>query len=260
MKKILKYTVFDLARSKWLWFYFGFYLLSGFILLFLNNNIHSGMINLMNLVIVLSPLICTILGVIYNYNSRDFVELLLSQPIKRQEIFLGQYFGLSIALSIALSLGIFIPFFFYGIFKSGEIWNLISLVISGILLNFIFTGLALFIGIVFENKIMGFGLSIFIWLFAAIIFDGLFLLSLFLFSNYPLEKLTIIATMLNPIDLARIHIILNLDNSVMLGYSGAVFSKFFGSGKGIILSLLTNLAWIGIIVFIIKRAGDRKDF
>ncbi len=64
MIKILKYTIYDLSRSKWLYFYLGFYLAAGFILLFLNHNLHSGIINLMNLVLVVSPLICTVLGVI----------------------------------------------------------------------------------------------------------------------------------------------------------------------------------------------------
>jgi Cu-processing system permease protein len=260
MKKIFKYTIYDLGRSKWLYFYFGFYLAAGFMMLFLNNNLHTGMVNLMNLVIVLSPLICTILGVIHNYNSRDFVELLLSQPIKRHEIFLGQYFGLSVALSAALATGILIPFIFYGLLKSSEIWNLLSLVISGILLNFIFTGISLLVGILSENKIMGFGIAIFIWLFTAVIYDGLFLLSLFIFNNYPLEKFTIFASILNPIDLARIHIILNLDNSAMMGYTGAVFSKFFGSFTGMLISLGVNVLWIGSITFFIKKAGDKKDF
>ncbi len=62
-----------------------------------------------------------------------------------------------------------------------------------------------------ENKIKGFGYAILMWLFFAVIYDGLFLISLVVFNEYPLEKFSLIATMSNPIDLSRILILLKLD-------------------------------------------------
>ena len=102
MIKILKYSFYDLMRSRWSYVYFIFYLLLGFVLLFLNNDVSKAVITLMNVIIVLVPLIGTIFGVMYYYNSREFTELLLAQPIKRSSIFLGQYLG--VAFSLALSL------------------------------------------------------------------------------------------------------------------------------------------------------------
>ena len=55
----------------------------------------SGITNLMNIALILCPLISIIFGTMYFYNSRDFIELLLAQPIKRKAIILGQYLGLS---------------------------------------------------------------------------------------------------------------------------------------------------------------------
>jgi len=57
---------------------FLFYLALGFVLLFLNNNVSKAIITLMNIIIVLTPLIGTIFGVMYYYNSREFTELLFS--------------------------------------------------------------------------------------------------------------------------------------------------------------------------------------
>ena len=93
MLKILKYSYFDLARSKWSYIYFLFYLLLGFLLLFLNNDLSKAIITLLNLVVILVPLIGTIFGVMYFYNSREFTTLLLAQPIKRSDIFMGQFLG-----------------------------------------------------------------------------------------------------------------------------------------------------------------------
>ncbi len=126
MFKIFKYSFFDLMRSRWSYIYFLFYLALGFILLFLNQDVSKAVITLLNIIIVLTPLIGTLLGVMYFYNSREFTELLLAQPIKRSDIFLGQYLGISISLSISLVVGLGIPFLAYGLFQSAEIFNFLS--------------------------------------------------------------------------------------------------------------------------------------
>ena len=121
MLKILKYSIYDLLRSRWSHVYFAFYLMLGFVLLFLNNDINKAVITMMNIIIVLTPLIGTIFGVMYYYNSKEFTELLLAQPLKRSSIFLGQYLGVALSLSMSLILGLCIPFVFYGLFKSAAI-------------------------------------------------------------------------------------------------------------------------------------------
>ena len=69
-------------RSRWSYVYFAFYLLLGFVLLFLNTDVSKAVITLMNVVIILVPLMGTLFGVMYYYNSKEFIELLLAQPIK----------------------------------------------------------------------------------------------------------------------------------------------------------------------------------
>jgi Cu-processing system permease protein len=206
------------------------------------------------------PLIGTIFGVMYYYSSREFTELLLAQPIKRSSIFLGQYFGVALSLSMSLIIGLGLPFVFYGIFRSSAIWDFSLLLITGTFLTLIFTALAFIIALANENKIKGFGYAILLWLFMAVIYDGLFLLSLIYFEDYPLDKFSLIATMLNPIDLSRVLILLKLDISALLGYTGAVFQKFFGTSLGLIISSGMLLLWVLIPIGIIYRMVKRKDF
>lgn len=214
----------------------------------------------MNIILILVPLIASIFGVMYFYNSREFTELLLSHPIKRSNIFLGQYLGLSISLSLSLLLGVGLPFVFYGLFYSSEILNFSILLITSLFLTFIFTAISFIIALKNENKLKGFGIMIIIWLFFAIVYDGIFLFSLILFKDYPLEKLSITMSMLNPIDLSRILILLKLDISALMGYTGAVFRKFFGTELGITLSSVILLLWAILPVLIIKKVSDKKDF
>ena len=260
MLKILKYSFYDLLRSRWSYVYFCFYLVIGFSLLFLNNDTSKAVITLMNIIVVLTPLIGTIFGIMYYYNSREFTELLLAQPIKRSTIFLGQYVGVSLSLSLSLVLGLGIPFLAYGVTQSTAIFDFISLLFVGAFLTFIFVALAFNIALSNENKIKGFGYSILLWLFLAVIYDGLFLISLITFQDYPLDKFSLFATMFNPIDLSRILILLRLDISALLGYTGAVFQQFFGTNIGMILSSSVLILWTVIPAWRIISKSKKKDF
>ena len=247
-------------RSRWSYVYFAFYLLLGVVLLFLNNDLSKAVITLMNVIIVMVPLIGTIFGVMYYYNSKEFTELLLAQPLKRSSIFLGQYLGVAISLSMSLILGLGIPFIIYGLFQSQVIWDFSLLLITGVFLTFIFTALAFNIALSNENRIKGFGYAILLWLFLAVIYDGLFLMSLIIFEDYPLDKLSLFGTMLNPIDLSRTLILLKLDISALLGYTGAVFKKFFGTNFGLIISVIVLSIWVVLPIMRIVFKSNKKDF
>ena len=260
MLKILKYSFYDLMRSRWSYVYFAFYLLLGIVLLFLNNDLSNAVITLMNVIIVLVPLIGTIFGVMYYYNSKEFTELLLAQPLKRSSIFMGQYLGVAISLSMSLILGLGIPFVFYGLFMSNAIWDFTLLLITGTFLTLIFTALAFNIALSNENRIKGFGYAILLWLFLAIIYDGIFLMSLIMFEDYPLDKLSLTGTLLNPIDLSRTLILLKLDISALLGYTGAVFKQFFGTNLGLIVSFTALTLWVILPVLRIIMKAKKKDF
>lgn len=260
MFKILKYSFYDLMRSRWSYVYFLFYLALGFVLLFLNNDLSKAVITLMNIIIVLVPLIGTIFGIMYYYNSREFTELLLALPVRRSSIFLGQYFGVAGSLTLSLMLGLGIPFAAYGLFRSSAIWDFGLLLITGAFLTLIFTALSFNIALANENRIKGFGYAVLLWLFLAVIYDGLFLLSLVILEEYPLDTFSLAATLLNPVDLSRTLILLKLDISALLGYTGAVFKEFFGTRLGLLVSLGTLVLWTWLPIWRLAAQCRKKDF
>ncbi|MCX2743562.1 ABC transporter permease [Mangrovivirga sp. M17] len=260
MKRILKYSFFDMIRSRWSIFYFLFFLITASSLLYMSNDSSRALASLMNIVIILCPLIGTLFGVMYYYNSRDFIELLLAQPIKRRDIFLGEYFGLAFSIVISFIAGITIPFIFYGFGGADTLVNFLTIVVAGSILTMAFLAISFLVAMKNSNKIKGFGLAIIIWLFMAIIYDGLFLMSLFIFEDYPLETFSLAMTVINPIDLCRTLVMLQLDISALLGYTGAVFNKFFGTSQGIIISLFFALLWVAGPVWTISWQCKAKDF
>ncbi len=260
MLKFLKYSFLELIRSYWTIIYFLFYLIIASTVLYFNGDMTKSIVSMMNIIIVLIPLISTIFGTIFNYNSREFTELLLAQPVKRSSLFMGQYLGLAISLSVSFLVGVAIPFLLSGILASDQSSNFLLMLLAGVCLSFCMSAIAYWVALRNENKIKGFGISLFIWLFLAILYDGLILLLLILFNDYPTDNLAIVLTFLNPIDLSRVMIMLGLDISALMGYTGAVFLNFFGTMKGIPVSIISIICWICIPTYGLIRQAKRKDF
>ena len=260
MLRIIRYSFADLIRSRWLYFYTGFYLVLTGALFLISADLSKVMVSLMNAILFIVPLVALLFGVMVQYYIREFTELLLAQPLPRRSIFLGQYLGIATALAMSFLLGAGIPFILSGIFLSGEIWNFSILLLSGVLLSYIFSALGYLLALMHDNRIRGFGLAIVIWLILAVIYDGLFLLGLAWFSDYPLERVAIGVTLFNPIDLARILILLKLDISALMGYTGAVFNRFLGTSTGMGLALVVLATWAIVPVTLIRTISLKKDF
>lgn len=249
-----------MIRSRWAYIYTSFYLLVTLALLYLSYDTSKVIISMTNITLILAPLIGILFGTTYYYNSKEFIQLLLAQPLSRRTIFFGMYGGLAITLCISLLIGIGIPLLLFGVLGDPNVSIFWTLLAMSCILTVIFSLIAFGIAIKFEDKVKGLSLAIFIWLFFAVIYDGIVLLLLLFFKDYPLDHLTIGLILSNPIDLARILIITKLDISAMMGYTGAVISKFIGRSWGMVLITSSLIIWTLIPALIINRLGKVKDF
>lgn len=259
MKKVFRYSFLDLIRSRWTLIYFLFFLLACGGLLYLSGDSTKVVVSLMNVIILLVPLISMIYGLMYMYQVRDYVEILLAQPISRKSIFSGYFLGLSAALSISLALGLLLPLLFFDPSQllSAQ-WLVLTLI--AVVLTVIFSAIACWLVLKHENRLKGFGLGLFIWLLLAMLYDGIFLVLLVAFENYPLENAALGLTLLNPIDMGRVLLIFQLDYSALMGYTGAVFEKFFGTLTGSFVIASAYLLWIAAPVLLLLRKARLKDF
>lgn len=253
--KLLKYIIFDVLRSKVVIVYSLFLMLFTLGILYLGNDISKATISLLNVVLLLVPLISIVFGTMYFYNLKEFKELLLSQPVSRTSIILGEYFGLSVSLAFSFLIGVGTPLMIAGF----TVDNLFLLLV-GTFLTFIFVGLAFLSSVITSDKVKGMGIALFIWFYFSIIFDGLVLSILVFFEDYPLEKVMLLLTFLNPIDLARVIVLLKLDISVLMGYTGALYQKFFGTWIGITTSIVFLILWSLIPTLTSVKIFSKKDF
>jgi len=219
------------------------------------------LLSLTNVMLLFIPLVGMIYGILYIYQSREFVELLLAQPIQRRTLYRGLFIGISTPLMAAYMLGIILPLGWHGVLVPGTIGPSVMVLMLGGVLTLIFVALGFFLGLSFyDDRIKGFGFTIVIWLFLAILYDGLLLVLIFMFGDYPLERFVIAASMLNPIDLARITVMLEFDISALMGYTGAVFNRFFGTSLGMITASVMLLVWVTIPAWAGLRLFTKKDF
>ncbi|HEV8515118.1 MAG TPA: ABC transporter permease subunit, partial [Cyclobacteriaceae bacterium] len=130
---------------------------------------------------------------------------------------------------------------------------------SGLLLTFAFVALAFLASVTTRDKAKGIGVALLFWLYFTLIYDGLVLYVIYSFSDYPLEKVTLVLSSLNPVDLARIIILLKLDLSALMGYTGAFYKNFFGSSFGITYSFLFLILWTGVPLLFALRRFAKKD-
>ena len=252
--KIQKFILFDILKNRIVIAYTLLLAVLAWSVFSLEEDSSKGVLTLLNIVLLTTPLVSIIFTTIYLYNSAEFIELLLSQPVRRHKIWTGLFFGLFASLGLSFLIGAGIPIL---LFVPGHI--AVILMVMGILITAVFVALGFLCSILARDKARGIGISILLWLFFSLLFDGLVLFLIFQFADYPIEKAMVGVSALNPIDLARIFIILQLDVSAMLGYTGAIFKNFFGTGLGSVLGFILLTLWAVIPFLISLRKFVRKD-
>jgi Cu-processing system permease protein len=258
--KMLRYQTSNLLRSRWLLAWALFFALAADALFRFGGVQPAALLSLTTIVLLVTPLIALTFGTMYVYDAREFVELLLVQPIGRRGVFAGLYLGLALPLAGAFVLGLSIPATLHGVWATELRATLLSILVAGTALTAIFTGLALWIATRVQDKVRGLGTAIALWLGFAVLYDGLVLLLSMLFADYPLERPMLGLMLANPVDLARVVLLLRFDSAALMGYTGAIFERFFSGATGFVVAFTALALWSVFPVGAGMRAFQRKDF
>lgn len=254
MNRIIKIILIDILKNKIIIAYTLILAILSWSSFALEDNSAKGILTVLNVILFTVPLVSILFATIYLYNSSEFIELLLSQPIKRKKIWISLFLGLSLSMTLAFFVGAGIPL----LMNSPDNIGLMML-LNGCFITIIFTALAFLSSIITRDKAKGIGIAIMTWLYFALLFDGIVLFLLFQLQEYPIEKAMVGITAFSPIDLARIQILLQLDVSAMMGYTGAIFKDFFGTSVGLFVSFGLMILWMLIPFYISLRKFIRKD-
>ncbi len=254
MNRLIKIILLDILKNKIVLAYTLILAILSWSSFALEDNSAKGLLTILNVILFTVPLVSVLFATIYLYNSSEFIELLLSQPVKRAKIWLSLFIALSLSMVMAFFAGAGIPLLVNSPDAVG-----FMMITTGCLISIIFVALAFLSSILTRDKAKGIGISIMTWLYFALLFDGIVLFLLFQLAEYPIENAMVGITALSPIDLARIQILLHLDVSAMMGYTGAIFKDFFGTSAGLIISFILLCLWAFIPFFISLKKFKHKD-
>ena len=254
MSRIIKYVFYDILRNRFIIFYAAFLLLSTLALFQVDSDFGKVVLSLLNIVLMAVPLISVVFTTIHFFNSYEFIELMLAQPIHRRAVFLSEYLAVASSLCLAFVVGVGMPFLLYGAWQA-----VAALLVTGLFLTLVFVSLAFFSSVLTRDKAKAIGIALLFWLYFSLAYDGLLLWVMYSFNDYPLEKITLALVALNPVDLARIIMLLQLDISALMGFTGAFYRDFFGSNLGILFSGSLLLMWVAWPLLAALRIFSRKD-
>ena len=252
--RVVKYVLFDILQNRIVIGYTVFLLAVSMGLFGLSDDPTKGLISLLNIVLIVTPLVSAVFATIHFYNSYEFIELLAAQPVRRDIIVWSQFLGLVLALLAAVWIGIGIPIAIYSATSTGLV-----LLVAASGLTVVFIALALLASVCTRDKAKGIGLALLLWFYFTLLYDAMVLFIMFSFADYPLEKATLVMAALNPIDLARVIVLLQMDISALMGYTGALFREWLGSSAGIATAVGILLLWATLPMLLAVRIFRKKD-
>lgn len=255
MLNIIRYILIDNLKNRFMVGYLFFLIAASFGLFILSNDADKGVLGMSNIVLLMVPLVCSIYTGISVYNAADFTRLLLTQPVSRVQIFLGYFISITVALITVFIVGVGIALV---TFSSGE--RVFTMLVTGIMLSVVFSAIAFLVSLSIQDKVKGVGVILFLWLYFAVMYDGVMLMFVKAMSDYPIEQYSIILALLNPVDLCRMLIMFSLDISVLMGLTGAVIQDFLGTTAGKWIIYFTLMIWAVIPVLWSSWLFRKKDF
>lgn len=257
--KVAAFELHDVIRSWGIAAYALFFAALAEGLLRFGGGSTQALVGMTSVILLIVPLVSIIFGIMYLYSAREYIELLLSQPVGRNQLFVGLYAGLIVPLSAAFAVGLSAPFLLRGL-PISEAGPFLTTLLAGAFLTLVFVGFAFPVAIRNDERVRGLAIALGVWLGLTVIYDAVLLMALGIAAEYPLEIPALVATLLNPVDLARILMLLQFDVAALMGYTGAVFENFFGGtpGLGIAVGMLTF--WSALPFVMGRKLFRNKDF
>lgn len=252
--EVAKYVFRDVLRTRFVIVYAAFLAFSTVAMFQFSGDESKVVLSLLNIVLMVTPVVSIIFFTIHYFNSYEFISLLLAQPVSRRVIFLNEYTGVASSLCGAFIIGIGVPALLFGAIQS-----MLPLMLTGIALTFTFVSLAALASVLTSDKAKAIGIALLFWFYFSLIYDGILLWIVYSFSDYPLEKVTLALICLNPVDLARISLLMSLDISALMGYTGAFYKDFFGNVFGTLFTSFFMVLWAIVPLYFAQKIFQKKD-
>ncbi|HEY4100459.1 MAG TPA: ABC transporter permease subunit [Gemmatimonadales bacterium] len=220
----------------------------------------ATIVSLLDVVLIVTPLVALVAGTVQVHQAREVTELLLAQPVTRRTVFIGLYRKTVLPLMATLAIGLVAPFVWHGLLDAAMLGQLGGLVLAAWALAMIGSALAFVIAVAIENRVRALGVALAAWLAAAVLWDGALLLGAMVWGDRPIELPLLGLLAFNPIDLARVQLLIGTDAAALSGYTGAVVQHVIGTSAGHLYLIVALTLWLIGPLWFAAKTFQRKDF
>lgn len=250
----------DLHRARWALLMGALVAALGELLIRFDGGGDATLVSLLDVVLIVVPLLGLVAGTMQLHRAREMTALLLAQPVTRGRLFASLYLGALLPLAAALGLGVIAPFAWHGLLGDGIGWRVLAMAGAAVALAATSTALAFVLAMHLGDRTVALGVALAVWLTAAVLWDGVVLLVLMLRGDGGVAWPLLAMLACNPIDLARVLLLLGTDASALFGATGATVQHVLGTGVG--RAALAGLLgfWIVAPLVLAARRFARKDF
>lgn len=217
--------------------------------------------SIVSLVLYLVPILALMMGTSSFVSSREYLDLIVTQPISRRKIILGKYLGalMSFIISTAVGFGVSGVIIAVRIGAEGSLRFGLVLLLS-VLLGAVFLSLSFLLSIALRRRQAAVGMSILIWFFFVIFYDLATMASTAFLSHNTLKTSLMVGLLFNPVDMVRVTSLIAVGGESVFGAAGVVAVKLLGSmGTLVVLSLVILVSWVCLPLYISLRIFEKQN-
>jgi Cu-processing system permease protein len=268
---VAKKEFLDNYRNKWIMAVAAIFLILTLVISYFSTRGDVGWKDLdvtiggmMSLVQFLVPIIALMLSyaTIVGEQEKGSLALLLSYPVKRDEVILGKFFGLSSVLAVATLIGFGVSGLIIAVNVKDVRWSdYFIFILSSILVGIVYIALAILASCILKKRSTALGMAIFMWFLFAMIWNIILFGALVGSHGFDVigdedwvgPNWYYVGSIINPLSAFSILVALNV-GPISADIAGE-FPSFYTTG----LSLLILSLWIILPLIIAFFRFSKKD-
>ncbi len=218
-------------------------------------------VTMLNLVLIIVPVVALVAGGQSLCSDPGYFEFLTSQPVSRTQILVGKVAGLFAALTIMTVFGFSLGGLIVALKTQSEgIWKYSIFVGTSITLGLVFIAFSAMLSILANRKPMAIVTALILWFFFLFVYDLIVLSASYYVQEAYLRKMLYFSLLGNPIDMARVVVLMAVGGEAALGAAGAGLLRMFGGAvTSAISAAVLFIGWIGVplvIAAVVFRTQD----
>jgi Cu-processing system permease protein len=200
-------------------------------------------VTMLHLVFIIIPVVTLVAAGQSVSSDPGYFEFLASQPVGRSDILLGKVAGLFAALTIMTVLGFGLGGMVIALKSNSEgIWKFFVFIGTSLALGLVFISISTLLSVLSNRKPMAIVSALIVWLFFLFIYDLIVLATSYYMEEAYLRTILYFSLLGNPIDMARVMVLLTVGGEAALGAAGAGLLRTFGGPVTFAMSAVGLLA------------------